>query len=299
MSKIKKDRYLINYYKNNNEVKERVYLKRKFLIKSIILLICSILFFLMITLSSFNKFQGDIEVLNSITIFRVVMYISLGLGICGIVFLIIYKYAPNTFERIYNCISFNKKRNLYSLLDWFTIFPVCIVVAIFLFSYIFIITPVSGDSMFPNIKNGEHVLVQYHKDLEFGKVVIVEVNEEDNIYFGETKYFIKRIIGMPGDQVTWENNVLTINGNVVNEEYFPENYFGQTNTNSFDGEFNYVDDEGNIQTTYVIPDGYYFVMGDNRAISNDSRDIGLIKEENIIGVATHHMKFILLDGEIK
>ena len=126
-----------------------------------------------------------------------------------------------------------------------------------------------------------------------------EVNKEDSIYEGETSFYIKRIIGLPGDKVRWENNILYINDEPYEEDYFEKGWFGTSTTNPFDGIFKYVDETGTIQTTDVIPDGYYFVLGDNRAVSQDSRGIGLVKEENIIGVATHHMNYIIPRGEIK
>lgn len=300
---MKQDNYLIRYYKNNNEMRERVYLKKKMFYKTLILLICSILFYAMINFSSINKFQGEVEVISSLHAFRIIMLISFIIGILGVVFLIIYKCFPNT--DLFSNISFYKKRLIYTIVDWFSIIPICIVLAIFMFSYIFIITPVSGDSMMPNIKDGEHVLVRYNEKLERGKVVIVEVNEKDSIYSGETSYFIKRIIGMPGDSVKWENNKLYIYNEseglkgIYEEKYFEEGYFGNSYTNPFNGTFEYKDEFGIIKTTTVIPEGYYFVMGDNRPISNDSRDIGLIKEENIIGVATHHMNVFIPNGEIQ
>ena len=52
---------------------------------------------------------------------------------------------------------------------------------------------------------------------------------------------------------------------------------------NFDGEFTYIEDN-EVKTSFIIPNGYYFVVGDNRINSNDSRKIGLVKEDNIEGV---------------
>ncbi len=296
---MKQDNYLIKYYENNNEIKNRIRIKRKIIIKTQILLLCALIYFIIINFSNFSKFKGEIEVLNSLAFFEVIMNISLSLGVLGVVLSIMFMIFPHLYEKIIDTFSFKVKKIIYTVLDWFSVVPICIVIAIFLFSYVFIITPVSGDSMRPNIQNAENVLVQYNKKLDYGKVVVIEVNEEDSIYEGETKYFIKRIIGMPGDKVKWVNNKLYINDELFNEPYFEDGYFDkQMPVNQFNGIFEYKDEDGKIIKTEVIPEGYYFVLGDNRPISNDSRDIGLIKEDNIIGVATHHMNGIIPNGEI-
>ncbi len=296
---MKQDNYLIKYYENNNEIKNRILIKRKIIIKTQILLLCSLIYFIITNFSNFSKFKGEIEVLNSLSFFEVIMNISLSVGVLGVVLSIMFMIFPQLYEKIVDTFSYKAKKIIYTVLDWFSVVPICIIIAIFLFSYVFIITPVSGDSMRPNIQNAENVLVQYNKKLDYGKVVVIEVNEEDSIYEGETKYFIKRIIGMPGDKVKWVNNKLYINDELYNEPYFEDGYFDkQMPVNPFNGIFEYKDEDGKIIETEVIPEGYYFVLGDNRAISNDSRDIGLIKEDNIIGVATHHMNGIIPNGKI-
>ena len=119
-------------------------------------------------------------------------------------------HACNKIEEDLKKIPFKVKKTFYTIIDWLSIVPTCIVIAIFCFSYLFIITPVSGDSMYPNIKDGEYVLVQYNKKIEREDVVIIEVNKEDSVYEGETSFYIKRIIGLPGEKVRWENNILYI-----------------------------------------------------------------------------------------
>lgn len=296
---MKEDNYLMNHYKNNNGIKERMEINKKILIKLNILLILGMLFFMMLNFSTVSNFKGEVEVIATIKPFKIIMVASLILGTIGFVLSVINAVRPDQIEEDLKRIPFKVKKTIYTIIDWFIIVPTCIVIAIFCFSYLFIITPVSGDSMYPNIKDGEYVLVQYNKKIEREDVVIIEVNKEDSIYEGETNFYIKRIIGLPGDKVRWENNILYINDEPYEEDYFEKGWFGTSITNPFDGNFKYVDESGKIQTTDVIPDGYYFVLGDNRGISQDSRGIGLVKEENIIGVATHHMNYIIPRGEIK
>ena len=152
--------------------------------------------------------------------------------------------------------------------------------------------------MEPNILDGEHVFVSYNEKLDVGKVVILEVTEYDNVNITESSFYIKRIIGKPGDQIRWNGNKLFVNDQEYKEEYFEDGHFGSSTVNQFDGIFTYKKN-GETFTTETIPEGYYFVMGDNRGDSKDSRDIGLIPEKNIIGVAKYHMSFIIPRGKIR
>ena len=296
---MREDNYLMNHYKNNNGIKERMEINKKILIKLNILLILGLLFFMMLNFSTVSNFKGEVEVIATIKPFKIMMITSLILGTIGFVLAVVNAIRPDKIEEDLKKIPFKVKKTFYTIIDWLSIVPTCIVIAIFCFSYLFIITPVSGDSMYPNIKDGEYVLVQYNKKIEREDVVIIEVNKEDSVYEGETSFYIKRIIGLPGEKVRWENNILYINDKPYDEDYFEKGWFGTSTTNPFDGMFKYVDESGVVQTTDVIPEGYYFVLGDNRAVSQDSRGIGLVKEENIIGVATHHMNYIIPRGEIK
>ena len=134
----------------------------------------------------------------------------------------------------------------------------------------FIITPiiVSGDSMKPTLHNGELLLEKKinYKESKIKRFDIVVINDgKDEI--------IKRIIGMPGEHVSYKNNKLYINEKEVQEPFTPRD------TKDFNLE--------EICTCSAIPEGQYLVLGDNRPISRDSRIIGLIKEKDIKGKAIY------------
>lgn len=123
--------------------------------------------------------------------------------------------------------------------------------------------------MLPNIEEGEWVMVNkasyFFSDPERGDVVVFNPPEELHSDYP----FIKRVIGLPGDTVEIRNGTVFINSTPIEEPYvFPEPAWRYKD---FGPE--------------KIPDGQYFVLGDNRNDSNDSRSWGLVARENIIGKA--------------
>ena len=301
------DKYLINFYKVNNPVLERINIKRKLISRTLIFIISSLLYFIMSTLSDLSKYKGEVSIINALTPLKIIMFISSGIGLIGLIILIFAIISPIKFENIYSKISFKIKKRIFVIMDWLSVFPICAVVTIFCFSYLFIIMEVSGPSMQPTLQNGEHVLVLYNKEIKRESVVIIDVKASDNIVYNTTsENWIKRVIGLPGDTVVWTSDCkLYINGSLYEENYFPDNHFNQNTTfpnksgDTVNGSFQYKDENGVIHTTMVIPEGYYFVMGDHRDNSKDSRHIGLVSEENIIGVATHLMDFVIPRGKIQ
>ena len=132
---------------------------------------------------------------------------------------------------------------------------------------IFFIDPVrvDGVSMETTLKNGEILLLNkiVYKNKDIQRFDIVVVNEGN-------KYIIKRVIGLPGEVIEYKNNELYINSQTVNDPY------PSTITDDFS-----IEDIGHTK----IPGDTYFVMGDNRSNSLDSRypSVGVIKKNQIVG----------------
>lgn len=142
---------------------------------------------------------------------------------------------------------------------------VIIIVAIVLFRT-FIATPVivDGDSMLPNLKDNQvMILYKLPKELRRFDIVVVEHKVKD-----KKENLVKRIIGLPGEDVEYKNNKLYINDKEVEEDFI------DVKTNDFNlASLGYLE----------IPDNYYFVVGDNRGDSLDSRVLGIIPKEEIEG----------------
>ena len=149
---------------------------------------------------------------------------------------------------------------------------VVVALVISLILYLFIMTPheVIGNSMHPTYQNGEYLmankLLYKFKEPQRGDVIIFK--------YSDTQDFIKRVIGLPGDKVMLKDGHIYINDKLVDESSYLSN---SIYTNG--GEFLH---EGE---TITVPEGQYFVCGDNRPHSSDSRTFGPITKENIKGKA--------------
>jgi len=141
--------------------------------------------------------------------------------------------------------------------------PYLIILIVVVIIRTYIITPVQvvGDSMHPTLKNNEILFLSKldYKINDINRYDIVVVKGEDLI--------IKRVIGLPGEHVMYKNGKLYINDKETEDKYA---YI----TNNFDLKSLDYD---------KIPEDYYFVIGDNRNDSKDSRMIGLIHKDEILG----------------
>jgi len=146
-------------------------------------------------------------------------------------------------------------------------------VAIFLFVYLLIVQPhkIKGTSMEPNFPSGEYLLtdkVSYRfREPKRGEIIVFMAPTSNS------DEFIKRIIALPGETIMIENESIYINGQLLNEPYL------SYNINTLPGNFLQEND------AMTIPFNNYFVMGDNRPFSSDSRSWGYVPKENITGRA--------------
>lgn len=140
---------------------------------------------------------------------------------------------------------------------------IAIILVFILRTFVFSASVVEGGSMAPTLEHGNKII--------FNKIVyLIGEPERDDIVIIQRphKNYVKRIIGLPGEIIEIKNHVLYINDEAYEQSYINEEAI--LNTGNF----------GPVE----VPKDSYFVMGDNRAISKDSRNgLGFIENEHIIG----------------
>lgn len=134
--------------------------------------------------------------------------------------------------------------------------------------YVVSVQQIIGPSMKPTLNNGDIVLLNkfQYRLFDIKRNQIIALNYKD------TKYMVKRVIGLPGEKIEFKDNTL-----YINDKAYTEPFIKNVKTNDFS-----LKDIGYD----VIPDDMYLVLGDNRENSMDGRDFGLIKKKDIIGKAS-------------
>lgn len=154
---------------------------------------------------------------------------------------------------------------------WDVLETVVFALAIFIVVYLFIAQPhqVQGSSMYPNFVNGEYIMtnkIGYRfSSPQRGDVIVFKAPAQ--------KDFIKRVIGLPGENFKVQNGKVYINDKQLPEKYLPGGVYTQEGQEYRNG------------VEIQIPPDHYIVLGDNRPQSSDSRDWGMITKQDIIGKA--------------
>lgn len=147
---------------------------------------------------------------------------------------------------------------------WYGLIVLLFVIVI-AFNWMFALVRVSGRSMDNTLKDGQFVLVDKHRDVHRFDIVVLKERLTEG---GETKQIIKRVIGLPGDSIVVENGVLYINNVKYDEPYLVEELTATYRTQSY---------------AIIVPEDTYFVLGDNRDVSKDSRMVGSFMKSSILG----------------
>lgn len=185
-------------------------------------------------------------------------------------------------------------------------FPVLLIVLV-LRSFLMEPFQIPTGSMIPTLEVGDFILVNkyaYGIRLPVIGTKIIDVADPDRgevmvfIPPHEDKYYIKRVIGLPGDTIRYEGRELYINGELITKELegdilvdtnvgaLPGTLYTET-INGVEHATQHIDGAGRrrSRTSWVIPNGHYFMMGDNRDNSSDSRVWGAVPEKDIVGKA--------------
>ena len=151
---------------------------------------------------------------------------------------------------------------------------------------------VDGHSMDPTLADGERLIVLDHTKINRFDIVVAKETED-----GQTKEIVKRVIGMPGDTITYNDDMLYINGKEVDEKYLDE-YKQAFDDDQLQDIYAYnslfqelaekadaftTDSDGNTEFTVKVPKGEYYLMGDDRIVSKDSREVGTFPKSSIVG----------------
>lgn len=148
-----------------------------------------------------------------------------------------------------------------------------VAVALVFRGFILIPVPVEGNSMQNTLTQGDYILMEKFSDVKRFDVVVFQMAD------GTT--YIKRVIGLPGDTVSYRNEQLFVNGERVEEDFLKESLAQDEERIPYTNDFEFEE----LMGVKKLGQGSYFVLGDNRRMSKDSRSFGAISEENILGKA--------------
>ncbi len=159
-----------------------------------------------------------------------------------------------------------KRTLLGGVLHWARDLLFSVILAVIVILFLYQPVKVEGTSMMPTLDDQERIFINkfvYH---------FSNIDRGDTIVFwfpgDPTKSYIKRVIGVPGDTVEVDRGTVVVNGHALEEDYVPSEYR-----------------DDNSMAAKRIPPGDYFVLGDHRSSSNDSRAWGFVPRRDIYGKA--------------
>jgi signal peptidase I len=159
-----------------------------------------------------------------------------------------------------------KARAMPTISIWLRDLIISLAISAFIIIFLYQPVKVEGTSMMPSLDDQERIFVNkfvYRLEaIERGDIVVFRYPRDPS------KSFIKRVIAIAGDRIRIEDGEVFVNGNLLEEDYVPPMYADQRS-----------------YPEIVIPANHYFVLGDHRTMSNDSRDFGPVAASYIYGKA--------------
>lgn len=173
-------------------------------------------------------------------------------------------------------------------------FVLIIFIALLLRIYVWKPVIVEGHSMDPTLADKERLIIVKTMTIKRQKIVVAKEYDRNS---GKEKNIVKRVIGLPGDTIKFDADVLTINGKVVEEPYLKD-YKAKFSKDKLQETFSYngffqelaqnaaaftISATGETNFTVTVPKGQYFLMGDDRLVSQDSRQVGAFSKKDLVG----------------
>jgi signal peptidase I len=160
----------------------------------------------------------------------------------------------------------NSARPLPVMAVWARDLLVSLAISAFIIIFLYQPVKVEGTSMMPGLEDQERIFVNKFvyrwEPIQRGDIVVFRYPRDTS------KSYIKRVIGVAGDRIRIENGQVFVNGAALDEDYVPSDYA-----------------DARSYSEVVVPPNSFFVLGDHRTMSNDSRDFGTVNERYIYGKA--------------
>ena len=174
--------------------------------------------------------------------------------------------------------TIKKSQRKREIFEWLEIIVVAVALVIILFTFVFKVVTISGNSMFNTLHSGEKILISnLFYEAQRGDIVVISRNEDNSTDFSSNETcIIKRVIATEGQvvDIDFKKGIVSVDGVALSEDYT----YTPTNV------------KGDVQFPVIVPEGHVFVLGDNRNDSSDSRysdlgDNGMVDRRNILGRA--------------
>lgn len=216
--------------------------------------------------------------------FDVIMHSDLFLALFTLTIVLsitLYLFLQKTRNNLKSLETNKFHKRFLDLYDLFSIVPIFIAIMTVLNAFVISPASVIGESMEPTFYEGDDVIIEhFDSNYELFDVVIIKVDDGD--------YYIKRVIGLPGDIIIIDNNIITVNGRILNQEFI-ENEDGSMISTT------YCNSNQELVCEFDVPEGYYFVLGDNREHSLDSRSssLGYVSADRVYGKVIYKFNNVL------